>query len=95
VIQELRHRIDPLPTGRASWDDNASTALGHAWLFGEECGEVVAANFGPQSAQQFRLFHWRIARRNQSDVVKVRLPAHFTRTSQQLTDNIFILYSFP
>jgi hypothetical protein len=45
MVQELCHRIYPLPARRAAWNDNASAALGHTWLLIDKGVEAVASNF--------------------------------------------------
>jgi hypothetical protein len=48
MIQELRHRIDPFPTRRAAWNDDALSALRHTRGFIDKRGEVMSADFSLQ-----------------------------------------------
>jgi hypothetical protein len=57
MIQELRHRIHPLPAGWTSRDNHAAPASRNRWRLIHEGTEVVAANLRLKGAKQIGLFN--------------------------------------
>ena len=45
MVEELRHCLNPLPACWAAGHNDAGSAVRHARGFGQEGGEVTAANF--------------------------------------------------